>query len=108
MSLLDIVVSADSAPVHLASALGLPVVALFEDRPEKYLRWHPLGVEHVIQESAYVPAVAEGLAVQLVNGASHLAECPSARPVIEVQEIVLTHSTHLLKTAQVAHTRRHP
>ncbi len=47
-SLLDVVVSADSAPVHLASALGVAVVALFEDRPEKYLRWHPLGVPHVI------------------------------------------------------------
>jgi ADP-heptose:LPS heptosyltransferase len=47
MSLLDIVVSADSAPVHLSSALQLPVVALFEDRPEKFLRWHPLGVRHI-------------------------------------------------------------
>lgn len=47
-SLLDAIVSADSAPVHLASALGVPVAALFEDRPEKYLRWHPLGVPHVI------------------------------------------------------------
>lgn len=48
MSLLDVVVSADSAPVHIASALQLPVVALFEDRPEKYLRWHPLGTAHVL------------------------------------------------------------
>jgi ADP-heptose:LPS heptosyltransferase len=48
MSLLDIAVSADSAPVHLAAALRLRVVALFEDRPEKYLRWHPLGVPHVL------------------------------------------------------------
>jgi ADP-heptose:LPS heptosyltransferase len=47
-SLLDVVVSADSAPVHFASALGVPVVAMFEDRPEKYLRWHPLGVPHVL------------------------------------------------------------
>lgn len=47
-SLLDLVVSADSAPVHFASALSVPVVALFEDRPEKYLRWHPLGVPHAV------------------------------------------------------------
>ncbi|HIC7210065.1 glycosyltransferase family 9 protein [Burkholderia stabilis] len=47
-SLLDTIVSADSAPVHLASALRVPVAALFEDRPEKYLRWHPLGVPHMI------------------------------------------------------------
>ena len=48
MSVLDLVVSADSAPVHFASALGRPVVAMFEDRREKYLRWHPVGVPHVL------------------------------------------------------------
>lgn len=47
-SVLDLIVSADSAPVHFGSALGVPVVALFEDRPEKYLRWHPLGVPHAV------------------------------------------------------------
>lgn len=46
MSELDLVVSADSLPVHLAAALRIPVVALFEGRPEKYLRWYPLGVDH--------------------------------------------------------------
>nr|WP_263458533.1 glycosyltransferase family 9 protein [Brenneria tiliae] len=48
MSYLDIVVSADSAPVHLASALKIPVVALFESRPEKYLRWYPIGVDNIL------------------------------------------------------------
>jgi len=33
--LLDVIVSADSAPVHLASAPGVAVAALFEERPEK-------------------------------------------------------------------------
>lgn len=47
-SLVDLVVSADSAPVHLASALRLPVVAMFEDKPEKVLRWHPLGTPYVL------------------------------------------------------------
>ncbi|AFQ47540.1 glycosyltransferase family 9 protein [Burkholderia cepacia] len=57
-SLLDAIVSADSAPVHLASALGVPVAALFEDRPEKYLRWHPLGVPHMIlRAGAMVDAI---------------------------------------------------
>ncbi|EGT3611421.1 glycosyltransferase family 9 protein [Morganella morganii] len=46
MSCMDLVVSADSAPVHLSSALNIPVVALFENRPEKYLRWYPVGVEY--------------------------------------------------------------
>lgn len=41
-------ISADSAPVHIGSALQIPVVALFESRPEKYLRWYPLGVRHVL------------------------------------------------------------
>lgn len=57
-SLLDTIVSADSAPVHLASALGVPVAALFEDRPEKYLRWHPLGVPHtILRAGATVDAI---------------------------------------------------
>jgi ADP-heptose:LPS heptosyltransferase len=47
-SLLDLVISADSAPVHISSALQIPIVALFESRPEKYLRWYPLGVRHVL------------------------------------------------------------
>lgn len=71
MSLLDVVVSADSAPVHLAAALNLSVVAFFEDRPEKYLRWYPLGIRHVLLRAgprvdAISPdAAAEGV-VQLL------------------------------------------
>lgn len=48
MSQLDLVISADSSPAHIGAALNIPVVALFENRPEKYLRWYPLGVPHVI------------------------------------------------------------
>ncbi|WP_174847928.1 glycosyltransferase family 9 protein [Yersinia artesiana] len=47
ISLLDVVISADSSPVHISSALQIPVVALFESRPEKCLRWYPL-VRHVL------------------------------------------------------------
>jgi ADP-heptose:LPS heptosyltransferase len=46
-SQLDVVISADSAPVHISSALQIPVVALFESRPEKYRRWYPL-TRHVL------------------------------------------------------------
>lgn len=73
-SLLDAVVSADSAPVHIASALGKPVVAMFEDRPEKYRRWHPLGVPHVLLHAGPrvddigVEAV-EQAAMELINRA---------------------------------------
>ncbi|MDE8743313.1 glycosyltransferase family 9 protein [Pectobacterium polaris] len=48
MSQLDLVVSADSAPVHIGAALQIPIVGLFEARPEKYLRWYPIGVKHVL------------------------------------------------------------
>ncbi len=65
-SLLDVIVSADSAPVHLASALGVPVAALFEDRPEKYLRWHPLGVPHVILRAG---ATVDAIGVDAVERA---------------------------------------
>ncbi len=59
MAHLDLVISADSAPVHLAAALQIPVVALFESRPEKYLRWYPLGVEHVlIHEGRHVDDIS--------------------------------------------------
>lgn len=47
VSQLDMVISADSAPVHISSALQIPVVALFESRPEKYLRWYPL-TRHIL------------------------------------------------------------
>lgn len=48
MTHLNLIVSADSAPVHFASALQIPVVALFESRPEKYKRWYPIGVKHIL------------------------------------------------------------
>lgn len=48
MTFFDVIVSADSAPVHLSSALNIPVIALFESRPEKYIRWHPLNVDYTL------------------------------------------------------------
>ncbi|WP_323869276.1 glycosyltransferase family 9 protein [Xenorhabdus szentirmaii] len=47
-SCMNMIVSADSAPVHLSSALQIPVVSLFENRPEKYLRWPPFNVENIL------------------------------------------------------------
>jgi len=41
---LDLAVTPDGAPVHICAALDRPVVALFENRREKYGRWYPLGV----------------------------------------------------------------
>lgn len=48
LSLCDRVVCCDGGPVHIASALNKPVVALFENRPEKYRRWHPWAVPYQI------------------------------------------------------------
>lgn len=68
MSLLDIVVSADSAPVHLAAALNLRVVAFFEDRPEKWLRWYPLGTRHILlRAGARVDAITADAAAAAVD-----------------------------------------
>lgn len=83
-SLLDLVISADSAPVHFASALGLPVVAMFEDRPEKYRRWHPIGVPHVLLCGATgvgdIP-VAQVSAAALSLLDEHLAPCAGGKSV---------------------------
>ena len=72
MSLLDVVVSADSAPVHLAAALDLRAVAFFEDRPEKFLRWYPLGIAHVLLRAgprvdAISPDDAAGAVLELLR-----------------------------------------
>lgn len=65
ISLLDIVISADSAPVHLSAALQIPVVALFEARPEKYQRWYPL-VRH---ELCYAGLAIDTIPVEQVAAA---------------------------------------
>ncbi|WP_063550189.1 glycosyltransferase family 9 protein [Burkholderia territorii] len=76
-SLLDVIVSADSAPVHLASALGVPVAALFEDRPEKYRRWHPLGVPHMIVRAG---ATVDAIGVDVLERAVLHLLTPAGQP----------------------------
>ncbi len=44
----DILVSTDGGAVHVGAALRKPTVVLFENRPEKYKRWYPWGVEHTV------------------------------------------------------------
>ncbi|KVC16749.1 glycosyltransferase family 9 protein [Burkholderia pseudomultivorans] len=87
-SLLDAIVSADSAPVHLASALRVPVAALFEDRPEKYLRWHPLGVPHaILRAGASVDAIGVDAVERAVRDLlAQSVEC--AVPVTDATETV--------------------
>ncbi|CNH64496.1 glycosyltransferase family 9 protein [Yersinia pekkanenii] len=67
-SQLDLVISADSAPVHISSALQIPVVALFEARPEKYRRWYPL-TRHVLLHAG--PQV-DDITVDAVETASRM------------------------------------
>jgi ADP-heptose:LPS heptosyltransferase len=64
----DLLVSTDGGPVHVGAALKKPVVALFEDRPEKYKRWYPWGVPHEIVVSKTSIEVA-GIAVEDVVAA---------------------------------------
>lgn len=78
-SVLDLVISADSAPVHFASALGVPVVAMFEDRPEKYLRWHPLGVPHMLLHAG--PKVDDISVAQVADATRSLLDERAASPV---------------------------
>ncbi|WON76254.1 glycosyltransferase family 9 protein [Serratia sp. UGAL515B_01] len=73
MSQLDLVISADSAPVHLGAALRIPTVALFENRPEKYLRWYPLGVPHILLHEG--TQVADIKSQSVIDAATHLLDC---------------------------------
>ena len=68
----------------------MPFAALFEDRREKYLRWHQLGVPHVsLRAGATVDAIGVDAVERAVNHllpqAAHrdepLADAVPAQPV---------------------------
>ena len=65
----DILVSGDSGPVHLAAAVGTPVVALFRnDMPGKTaVRWGPWGNGHVVIEKAKLEYIAVDEVVKKVR-----------------------------------------
>ena len=67
ISICDYVICCDGGPVHIAAALQKPVVALFENRPEKYKRWYPWGVPYQIALSR------NGIAVETVAVSDVLA-----------------------------------
>jgi ADP-heptose:LPS heptosyltransferase len=48
LSLCDGFIGVDGGAMHVAAALGLPVVALFENLPAKKRHWHPWKVPHEI------------------------------------------------------------
>ena len=45
----DLMVCADGGAMHMAAALGVPVMALFGDSPAR--RWHPWGVRHELLQA---------------------------------------------------------
>jgi heptosyltransferase III len=53
-----VLVCADGGAMHLAAALGVPIVALFGDSDPT--RWHPWGVPHRVLQHASHEVVAIG------------------------------------------------
>ena len=67
LSLCDGFVGADGGAMHLAAALNLNTVALFENSEAKRTRWYPWGARHVLLQPATF-AVAD-IAVEAVEAA---------------------------------------
>lgn len=68
----SLVVSVDGGAVHLAAALGKPVVGLYANRPEVYKRWYPWKVPSRVVVSPGV-AVREIEADTVLDAAAGLA-----------------------------------
>lgn len=51
MKCLDLFICPDSGPVHLASALKVPCVAIFALKSDFPMRWHPLGTRYEMVRS---------------------------------------------------------
>lgn len=80
-------VGVDSAPMHIAAAVGTPTVALFG--PSRELEWGPWGVPHRVVVSDHHPCRPCGLDG---CGGGKISECLTTIPV----ERVLTTCTELL------------
>ncbi len=72
-------VGVDSAPMHIAAAVGTPTVALFG--PSGELEWGPWGVPHMLLASPAHPCRPCGIDG---CGGGKLSECLSALPVAAV------------------------
>jgi ADP-heptose:LPS heptosyltransferase len=56
LDMLDVLTVSSTGPMHLAAAMGTPVVALFSPHPVHHpLKWAPLGKQHVILVPALYP-----------------------------------------------------
>ena len=76
-------VGVDSAPMHIAAAMGTPAVALFG--PSGDLEWGPWKVAHVVVASATHPCRPCGLDG---CGGGKVAECLATLPVKRVLEAI--------------------
>lgn len=76
-------VGVDSAPMHIASAVGTPVVALFGPSGEN--EWGPWGVAHRIVASTRHPCRPCG---NDGCGGSKVSECLTTLPVARVQDAI--------------------
>lgn len=69
-------IGADGGAMHIAAGLGLPVVALFEDMPDKIRHWHPWHVPCEIVSSG--PQDVTGVTVdQVAQAWARLSSRPS-------------------------------
>ena len=69
-------IGADGGAMHIAAGLGLPVVALFEDMPDKKRHWHPWHVPYEIVSAG--PDDVAGVTVEQVAQAwSRVSSRPS-------------------------------
>ena len=69
-------IGADGGAMHIAAGLGLPVVALFEDMPDKKRHWHPWHVPHEIV-SAGPDDVADISVEQVAQAWARVSSRPS-------------------------------
>jgi heptosyltransferase-3 len=76
-------VGVDSAPMHIAAAMGTPVVALFG--PSGELEWGPWGVPHRVVTSTAHPCRPCGIDG---CGGSKISECLTTLPVTRVMAAI--------------------
>ena len=81
MTACDGIVAGSTGPLHLAAALGLHALGLYQSNPEVYQRWAPLG-QHAEVLHSTIPC----------QGERKLATCPCilAIPPEQVKAIILT------------------
>lgn len=73
LALCDAFVGADGGAMHLAAGVGLPMVALFENRDDKKKRWHPWRVPYEMV-APHTLDIADITVEQLLQGWQRLVQ----------------------------------